>query len=283
MLHHPLLNQPYQPDLRCWIGCFIGYDMPPALDAELSRYDPNDLNDREYLIRHYCLARRNARENFRHRQRLVDVLQAALDDPDFDFEDVWEPIEDDYQDDQWPAGWPAFIDDSRGFFQQLLLAARERWHDDLLRAQLPSLAQCRAIPVRDRGSCDWLFSIDNCEAWKAVFGLAATPHDLETPGPQFQDEQLSVRLAGELPRQALPSTWPVSQALTHCNFELHVRGISELALSGTRFDGHMRTQLTRFNPGYYLRLEIGFDCVIECVALSVSITDVPGSRAENQS
>ncbi|WP_458736821.1 hypothetical protein [Pseudomonas chlororaphis] len=282
MLRHPLLNQPYQPDLRAWIGCFIGYDMPPALDAELSRYDPNDPDDREHLIRHYCLARFNAQENFRHRQRLVEVLQAALDDPDFDFEEVWEPVEDDYDYDQWPAGWPAQIDDSRDFFQRLLLAARQLWHDDLVRARLPSLAECRATPARDRGPRDWLFSVDNPEAWKAVFDVAATPYDLHTSGPQFQGEQLSLQLAGSLPRQSLPSIWPASQALTHCRLDLKIQGISELHVSGTRFDGRMRTQLTRLQPGYYLRLDIGFDCVIECVAQSVSIANVQGSREEEQ-
>ncbi|WP_223815551.1 transglycosylase SLT domain-containing protein, partial [Pseudomonas chlororaphis] len=49
------------------------------------------------------------------------------DDPDFDFEEVWEPVEDDYDYDQWPTGWPAQIDDSRDFFQRLLLAARQLW------------------------------------------------------------------------------------------------------------------------------------------------------------
>lgn len=279
MLRHPLLNEPYQPDLRSWIGGFIGYDMPPALDAELSRYNPNDPDDREHLILHYCLERFHARENFRHRHQLVEVLQAALDDPDFDFQKVWEPMEDD---DQWPVGWPAQIDDSRDFFQRLLQAARQRWHDDLIRARLPSLAQCRAIPARDRGSRDWLFSIDNPEAWKAIFDVAATPYDLHTPGPQFHGEQLSVQLAGPLPGQSLPSTWPASQMPTHCRLDLKIHGISELHASGTRFDGHMRTQLTRLKPGYYLRLEIGFDCVIECVAQSVRIANVQGSREEDR-
>ncbi|MGE8351474.1 MAG: hypothetical protein ACN6P5_13125 [Pseudomonas protegens] len=282
MLHHPPFNPPFEPEVHHWVTCFMGYDMPAALNAELSRYNPNDPEDREHLIRHYVLARDYPQENFRHRQRLVEVLQAALDDPDYDFEQVWEPIEDDYEDHQWPSSWPGVLDDSRDFFQRLLIAARELWHEDLTRAQLPSLAECRAIPARDRGPRDWLFSIDNSEAWRAVFNEAATPYDLYTPGPVFQGEQLSLRLSGALGRLSVPSNWPASQAPTHCSLLLNVRGISELAVSGSRFDGRMRTQLTRLNPGYHLRLEIGLDCVIECVALSVSITDVKGIRDEKQ-
>lgn len=282
MLRHPLFNQPYQPELRSCIAWFIGYDMPPELDAELSRYNPNDPEDREYLIRQYGLKRFYNQENFRHRQRLVEVLETALADPDYDFEQIWEPVEDDYEFDQWPSSWPAVLDNSRDFFQRMLNAARELWHEDLTRASLPSLAECRAIPTRDRGSSDWLFSIDNTEAWRAVFDIMATPYDLDTLGAQFQHEQLSLNLSGVLPRQSVPASWPVSQAPTHCSFVLNVQGISELAVSGCRFDGRMRTQLTRLNPGYHLRLEIGFDCVIECVALYVSIADVKGTRDEKQ-
>lgn len=282
MLCHPLCNQPFKPELRDWVSCFMGYDMPPERDAELSRFNPNDPEDREYLIRHYALRRDYPQQNFRHRHRLVQVLEAALDDPGHDFEQVWKPVEDDDEYDQWPNRWPAVIDDSRDFFQRLLVAARELWHEDLTRARLPSLAECRAIPERDRGTRDWLFNIDNAEAWRAVFNEAATPYDFNTQGPVFQGEQLSLQLYGDLGRLSVPCNWPASQAPTHCRLLLKVQGISELALSGTRFDGRMRTQLTRLNPGYHLRLEIGFDCVIECVALSVSIADIEGVPDEKQ-
>jgi len=115
MLCHPLCNQPFEPELRDWVSCFMGYDMPPERDAELSRYNPNDPEDREYLIRHHALRRDYPQQNFRHRHRLVQVLKAALDDPNYDFEPVWEPIEDDDEYDQWPSRWPAVIDDSRDF------------------------------------------------------------------------------------------------------------------------------------------------------------------------
>lgn len=276
MLRHPLLDQPYQPTLQAWIACFTGYRMPEALDAELSRYDPNDPDDREQLIRRFCLAREDLRENFRHRQQRVLALQAAVADTHYDFDKVWEPPEDDYEDPQWPSRWPERVIDSRDFFQRLLRAARELWHDDLVRADLPSLKQCQEIAERDHGSRDWLFSVDNPEAWKALFGLAATPYELDTPGPQLHGERLHLALSGELPRQLLPASWNSPQGPGHCRFVLDIQGISELAMSGTRFDGPMRTQLTRLNPGYYVRLKIGFDCVIECVALSVSIADVEG-------
>lgn len=283
MLCHPGSNQPYQPTLRHWVSCFMRYDMPPALDAELSRYNPNADEDRDYLIRQHCLARPHGEENFRHRRRLVEVLQKALADPDHDFQQVWEDDEDDYEDSQWPSAWPARIENSRDFFQRLLNAAQELWRDDLIRASLPSLAHCRALPERDLGTYDWLFAVDNPEAWKAVFGMAASPYDLATRGPVFQGEQLSLHLAGALTRlTSRPSTWPDSQAPTHCAVDLTVQGISDLAVSGTRFDGRARTRITAVPDGYFLQLKIGFDGLIECVALSVSISNVQGSREETQ-
>jgi hypothetical protein len=77
---------------------------------------------------------------------------------------------------------------------------------------------------------------------------------------------------------SLQSNCPSSNALTYCELDLSVEAISEIEVSGSRFDGLLRTYLTRLKVGYFLRMEIGFDCVTECVALYVRISNVKGSR-----
>ncbi|MEB0224063.1 hypothetical protein [Pseudomonas sp. 10S4] len=277
MLLDPYLNQPHLPKLSYWVGSFGVYDREETLGEELNKYDPNDPVDRDLLIRRYCL-RLLPRETFHHRSAEFDLLEQTLGAPDFDFASVWEDDEDDFHDYwSWPSDWPE-ITDPRGFFQAIRDTAEEVWHEDLLRSKLPSLQSCREIPERDLGTCDWLFSVGNSQEWKSVFNLAVTPSDLKTPGPVFHKDGFTLSIEGPINHLIFrPSHWPPSTAFTYCELDASVSGISELEFRGSQFAGQLRGVLTRLKVGYYLRMEIGFDCVIECVALHVNIANVVGS------
>lgn len=283
MLLDPYLKQPYLPRLSYWVGCFSVYDREETLGEELNKYDPNDPVDRDLLIRRYCLKSR-PRETFHHRRAKFDVLEQALADPTFDFASIWEEDEDqeDFYDFwSWPSNWPEIID-PRGLFQAIKETAKEVWHEDLQRSNLPSLQSCREIPERDLGTYDWLFSVDNPQEWKNVFNLAVTPSDLTTLGPVFEKEDFTLSIEGPMNSLILrPSHWPPSTAFTYCELDVLVSGISELEVRGSQFGGPLRGTLTRLNAGYFLRMEIGFDCVIECVALHVRIANVIGSYRRN--
>ncbi|WP_415758401.1 hypothetical protein [Pseudomonas sp. LT1P18] len=280
MLLDPYLNQPYLPKLSYWVGSFSVYDREEALGEELNKYDPNDPMDRDLLIRRYCL-RVPPRETFRHRRAEYDLLEQALADPDFDFASVWEDDEDEeyfYDYWSWPSDWPE-IADPRGLFQAIRDIAEEVWQEDLRRSKLPTLQSCREIPERDLGTHDWLFRVDNPQNWKEVFNLAVTPNDLTTQGPVFHKEGFTISIEGPLNRLIFrPPHWPPSTAFSYCNLDATVSGISEVEVRGSQFAGPLRGVLTRLRDGYYLRLEIGFDCVIECVALHIRISNVIGSH-----
>lgn len=269
--------QPYQPSLAYFIGCFDVCHRSEAMNEELGKYDPNDPVDRGLFIRRYCLES-YPDENFRHRRAQFDLLEEALADPNFDFASIWEEDEDDFYSWEWPSDWPE-IDDPRGLFQAIRDTAKEVWHVDLQRSSLPSLQSCREIPERDLGSSDWLFRVDNSQAWKDIFNLAVTPSDLKTRGPVRLGEHLVFSAEGFLNSLIFrPSHWPPSAAFTFCELDVSVTGISEIEVRGSKFDGPISASLTPLKTGYYLRMRIGFDCVIECVALHITISNVIGSH-----
>lgn len=280
MLLDPYLNELYAPKLSYLVGCFSVYDREETLGEELNKYDPNDPVDRDLLIRRYCL-QLLPRETFRHRRAEYDLLEQALADPEFDFSSVWEDDEDEenfYDCWSWPSDWLE-IADPRGLFQTIRDIAEEVWHEDLLRSNLPSLQHCREIPERDLGSRDWLFSVDNSGDWKEVFNLAVTPSDLKTKGPVCLGEGLTLSVEGHLNSLICrPSHWPPCTAFNYCELDVSITGISEMTVCGSQFDGPISASLTRLPSGCYLRMEIGSDCVIECVALHVRISNVIGSH-----
>jgi hypothetical protein len=277
MLLDPYLKKPYVPRLSYLVGFFEVYDREETLGEELCKYDPNNPTDRDLLIRRYCL-KRNSWENFRHRQAQFDLLEEALTDPDFDFASIWEDEEDENELWTWPCNWPE-IADPRALFQAIRDVATELWHEDLQRSSLPTLRMCREIPKRDLGSRDWLFSVDNAEAWKSVFKMAATPTGLMTKGPICLGDGLTVSAEGYFDSLTFrPPHWPPSDAFSYCEFDVSITGISDMEISGHRYDGPLRTTVTRLENGCYVRMEIGFDCLIECVALHVNISNVIGSH-----
>lgn len=272
--------EPYLPRLSYLIGRFSVYDREETLGEELNKYDPNDPVDRDLLIRRYCLSLTPG-ETFLHRRAMFDLLEQALADSDFDFASVWADDEDDeyfYEFWSWPSDWPE-INDPRGLFQAIRDTAKEVWCEDLMRSSLPSLQRCRVIPERDLGSPDWIFRVDNPEAWKNVFNLAITPSDLKTKGSVRLADGLSFSAEGQLNCLFFrPSNWPPSTAFTYCEFDVSVTGISEMEIRGSNFEGPVSATLTRLKNGCYLRMKIGFDCFIECVALHVVISNVVGSH-----
>lgn len=75
--------------------CPFGVYEDEELENELSKYDPNDAADREYLIRHYCLATMK-KESYRHRWAKFHAVEVALRDKNCDFGEIIDRMEDDY-------------------------------------------------------------------------------------------------------------------------------------------------------------------------------------------
>ncbi|WP_455883644.1 hypothetical protein [Pseudomonas putida] len=133
MLFHPSSEHiPFNASLYYFVGIFDIYDREETKGVELSRYDPNKKEDRERLIRKYCLDPYE-KLSYRHRYKLIENLSLALNTENFNFQSFFEDDPDEYSTMAWDE---TEIDDPRGFFDDIYRLANEAWKDDLQKASL---------------------------------------------------------------------------------------------------------------------------------------------------
>lgn len=130
MLTDPFLNELFVPDLMWFVGVFDVYDREETKGVELGSYNPNDEVDRSVLIAKYCL--NQPYFSHRHKLALIENLEAALEDPNFDFQGVFEINE--CEANSWPREEWYLLESPRGFFHYVYQLAKEIWKEDLLTA-----------------------------------------------------------------------------------------------------------------------------------------------------
>ncbi|MFJ7316235.1 hypothetical protein ACIQVE_26495 [Pseudomonas sp. NPDC098747] len=134
MLKWPEFDIPFIPQLSYWLGGIETFDREETRGVALSAYDPNKPHDRAVVIREFIL------NNFpgftyRHKFLMVEILEDALNSPDFDFS---KQFEDDYDSNTCVAWDETVVDDPRGFFEDIHKLAIEEWSDDLNKARVES-------------------------------------------------------------------------------------------------------------------------------------------------
>lgn len=132
MLKWPMFDLPFEPLLSYWLGGISTYDIEETLGVALSAYDPNDEADREVVIRDFILTRFDDL-TYRHRFLMVNLLEASLKLPEFDFSGQFES---NYDENTCVAWDETQIDDARGFFEDIYRLASEEWKNDLQKASL---------------------------------------------------------------------------------------------------------------------------------------------------
>ncbi|WP_232917018.1 MULTISPECIES: hypothetical protein [Pseudomonas] len=132
MLKNPFLDVEFVPDLMWFIGQFDVYDREETKGAELAVYNPDDECDREKLIVKYGLDLKCL--SYRHKFVLVRFLGEKLDDPNFDFQSLFEIGEDCAG--SWPRGEWYNLQNPKGFLQDVYVNAKKVWKKDLEKAAL---------------------------------------------------------------------------------------------------------------------------------------------------
>ncbi|WP_260961278.1 hypothetical protein [Pseudomonas citri] len=132
MLKDPFLNEKFVPDPMWIIGQFDVYDREETRGALLEVYNPNDKRDRSELIVKYGLDLEFL--SYRHKYVLVEFLKEALNDENFDFQNLFEIDEDCAM--SWPRGEWYNLENPREFLQDVFVLAKETWKDDLQKASL---------------------------------------------------------------------------------------------------------------------------------------------------
>lgn len=130
MLKNPYINKAFEPNLKWFVGMLDVYDREETRGLELEVYNPNDLADREVLIKRYCLNLPYL--SYRHKLVLVESLEEKLRDPKYDFQLLFDI--DPYEAASWPREeWDA-LESPRSFFQDIYRLAMEIWESDLAKA-----------------------------------------------------------------------------------------------------------------------------------------------------
>lgn len=132
MLLDPFLNEEFQPDLMWFIGVFDVYDREETLGVELEIFDPNNNDDRAWLIKNYSLHLDYL--SYRHKFLLVEFLAEKLNDESYNFQTLFDIDEGEAA--SWPRGEWYELESPREFFQHVYTLAQEIWKDYLLKASL---------------------------------------------------------------------------------------------------------------------------------------------------
>jgi hypothetical protein len=130
MLKDPYLNEHFKPRLTWFIGVFDVYDREETRGLELGVYNPNIPEEREKLIRKYCLNLPYL--SYRHKLILVEALKAALDDSDYGFSRLFDI--DEGETSSWPREEWYSLKSPRCFFNEIYRLAKEVWKEDLEKA-----------------------------------------------------------------------------------------------------------------------------------------------------
>ena len=130
MLRDPFLNEPFDPNLKWFIGVFDVYDREQSLGKVLEKYNPNKKVDREVLIKNYALNLNYL--TYRHRYVLLKALKSNLSDESYDFQSLFEISEEDAS--SWPRAEWYELESPRDFLLDIYVLAQILWKDDLQKA-----------------------------------------------------------------------------------------------------------------------------------------------------
>ncbi len=131
-LEHPILDQPYIPNIESFLGGIEIYDREETLGEELWLLDPNSAHDRRIIIREYIIPDLRYL-SYRHRYALLKSLKTTLQDPNFDFASLFQSKPEEHTSLAWEA---PEVENPRGFFEDILHIANEIWKDDLAKAEI---------------------------------------------------------------------------------------------------------------------------------------------------
>ncbi|MDY7066293.1 hypothetical protein PsexTeo8_27510 [Pseudomonas extremaustralis] len=132
MLKSPFCDRPLTPTISYILVALLIYDLEETKGEALWKYDPNDIDEREIIIKNFIL-KELMYLSYRHRFVLISILQDALNTPDFDFVKEFESNYGEYITIAWDE---TEINDPRGFFADIYRLANEVWKDDLQKASL---------------------------------------------------------------------------------------------------------------------------------------------------
>lgn len=127
-LKGPMSSADFQPDPTSLLSAFDIYDREESLGVELSKYDPNDFNQLNILMRDFCFSVDDDFYKPEYKAELIRVLAEALHDNSYDFATL--VVVHEYNEHiSLPYTWE--IHNPWQFFLNIYAIASEHWKSDL--------------------------------------------------------------------------------------------------------------------------------------------------------
>ncbi|WP_339100321.1 hypothetical protein WKQ99_20000 [Pseudomonas atacamensis] len=130
MIKDPYLDELFKPRFTWFIGVLDVYDREETRGMELGAYNPDISEDRERLIRKYCLSLPYL--SYRHKFVLFEALEEALSNSAYDFESLFDI--DESETCSWPRAEWYSLESPRCFFADVYRLAAEVWREDIDKA-----------------------------------------------------------------------------------------------------------------------------------------------------
>ncbi|MGP6460178.1 hypothetical protein [Pseudomonas parakoreensis] len=134
MLKAPNTELPFKPTVDSLLAGLDTEYKDENFKKSLLALDPNDPIDRIKIIENFIIKDQEYL-TYRHKYLLVEELEKALSEQDFDFT---QPFEYDYESDEASSSpWSADeINTPRSFFEAILRLTKQKWKSDLAKAAI---------------------------------------------------------------------------------------------------------------------------------------------------
>lgn len=134
MLKSPNTELPFKPTVDSLLAGLDTEYKDENFKKSLLALDPNDPIDRIKIIENFIIKDQEYL-TYRHKYLLVEELEKALSEQDFDFT---QPFEYDYESDEASSSpWSADeINTPRSFFEAILRLTKQKWKSDLAKAAI---------------------------------------------------------------------------------------------------------------------------------------------------
>lgn len=120
----------FTPSVTYFMGPIDVYDREDELGDVLWKYDPNEVEDRNIIIKEFIL--KGLSELSREEKKLLfDELETCLSDPSYDFSKCFDCPYDDELEYAGTAWTPDEIDSPREFFLSIHRIAKIEWREEL--------------------------------------------------------------------------------------------------------------------------------------------------------
>ncbi|MBC3364826.1 Imm50 family immunity protein [Pseudomonas sp. SWRI154] len=119
----------------------------------------------------------------------------------------------------------------------------------------------------------WTDYITNKKKWTSVFGDNYTPEYLSIVYATLMDCSITLKLASPIETNNCPAKW-IENGYNEFEFDLLLDQIDSISISKFNFHGSICITIAKSTEAHEILLKISDNCVINCIARGISISNI---------